>query len=67
MHRRVSGVPITLLSLLFASTDVLALALLSPAAVFVRSRRAAVALSAAGGTAAENKTASGAAATGVSV
>ncbi len=54
------GVPI---SLLFASTDVLALALLSPAAVFVRLLRDAVALSAAAGTAAENKTDSGADAT----
>jgi hypothetical protein len=40
------------------------IAILSPAVVFVCSRRAAVALSAAVGTAAENETASGAAATG---
>ena len=64
-HRRVSGVPITLLSLLFASTEVLALALLSPAAVFVRWRRAAVALSAAAGTAAEGTAAVGTAAASV--
>jgi hypothetical protein len=59
-NRRVSGVPRKLPSLLLAIAEVLAMALLSPAATLVRARRAAVAANA--GRAAAGVAASGAAA-----